>query len=87
MTKMLHIADTVPNKKIWIPPFIAALQEIGDVTIIEDGNTLSEEKRIELIRDNQIVLTGWNSVPVPVSIVRDRGKLEYICTKHTLSAD
>ncbi|XID92184.1 NAD(P)-dependent oxidoreductase [Paenibacillaceae bacterium WGS1546] len=60
-------------------PFIEALRRLGELTIIRDADHMSDDERAELIRQHDILLTIWGSMPVPVSIATDRGRLSYIC--------
>ncbi len=79
MKKLLHIAAKEPHPVIWTRVFREALKEIGELTIVENGDALSEDRRAELVRGCNILLTGWAGSAVPVSIAKNRGKLEYIC--------
>ena len=79
MKKLLHIANRKTEKRVWIPVFIQALKEMGDLTIVEDGEQLSDEECTQRIRQCNILITSWAARPVPESIAADRGELEYIC--------
>jgi len=79
MKKLLHIANRKAEKRVWIPAFIEELKEMGDLTIVEDGGNLSDEECAKLIRQCNILMTGWAARPTPKSIAADRGELEYIC--------
>ncbi|MEF3302577.1 NAD(P)-dependent oxidoreductase [Paenibacillus sp. GYB003] len=76
--QMLHLG-TSNSKMPESGPFIDELKQLGDLTIVRNGEQLSDEERAALIRDCHILLTMWGSAPVPDDIARDRGKLEYIC--------
>lgn len=60
-------------------PFIDALKEMGELTVIRNGHELTEEKKAELIRENDVLLTIWGSSRVPEQIAENPGKLSYIC--------
>lgn len=60
-------------------PFVDALKEIGDLTIIRDADEMTQKERADLVRECNILLTIWGSMPVPLEIADDRGSLEYIC--------
>lgn len=79
MRRLLHIAQHEVSPRIWIEPFYKELRAIGQITVVENGEELSNDERAELIRKCNILITGWGAAPVPVSIARDRGSLEYIC--------
>ena len=78
--KMLHIADlAADHQRMLSPPMVAALRELGDLTILSDGRWMTENEISALIRDCDILLTGWGSVMTPDCIADDRGNLKYIC--------
>lgn len=76
--KLLHIGDNhsrFPTKG----PFVDALMNIGELSIVRNGHELTEEARAELIRAHDVLLTIWGSSPVPEQIARNPGRLSYIC--------
>ena len=79
MKKLLHIANRKAERRVWIPVFIEELEKIGDLTIVEDGEQLSDEECADLIRQCNVLITSWAARRTPVSIAADRGELEYIC--------
>ena len=79
MPRLLHIARKSLNDRIYLPEFVEKLNEIGAVTLIENGADLSEEEVTGKIRDCDILLTGWQCVEVPLAIADDPGDLRYIC--------
>lgn len=77
--KLLYIGR---HKKARMPregAFVDELRKLGDLTIRLDGNQLSDAERAALIRDCNVLLTMWDSAPVPLELAREPGKLEYIC--------
>ncbi len=79
MIEILHIAEEQPADRVWIEQFYQELRKLGQLTVIEDGQAISEEDHATRIRRCNILITCWGSVPVPPSIAEDRGSLEYIC--------
>ena len=79
MKKLLHIANRKAEKRVWRPVFIQTLKEMGDLTIVEDGNQLSDEECEQRMRQCNVLITSWGARPVPKSIAANRGELEYIC--------
>lgn len=79
MGKLLHIASRKPNERVWVPDFLAALERIGDLALVEDGDDLTDAACAELIRQCDVLITCWQSLPVPRSLAEDRGRLRYIC--------
>ena len=79
MTTMLHIAAQKPNLRAWPEVFRKALREIGELTIVEEGEAIAPPQRAELIRRCRILITSWDSARVPAELAADRGGLEYIC--------
>ena len=76
---MLHIAARKANAKIWIPEVVEAIKAFGALTIVEDGEQLSDEECAARIRECDVLLTGWGARPVPPAIAKDPGQLGYIC--------
>ncbi|MEX0774958.1 MAG: NAD(P)-dependent oxidoreductase [Phycisphaeraceae bacterium] len=80
MTDLLTITAGKAMRRMWFPAFIQALEkEFGKLTIVEDGQGMSDDERAGLIRQCRILLTGWGTAAVPASLAHDRGRLEYIC--------
>lgn len=77
--RLLHIGRHENARMPREGAFIDALKEIGELTVRRDGDRLSDGERAALIRECNILLTMWESAPVPAEIARDAGKLEYIC--------
>src|SRR5579872_4862246 len=76
---LLHIAACEPDKRIWTDTFRDAVAAIGHLKIISGGERLPEAGVLEHIRQCQVLLTAWGTLPVPVAIVQNPGELEYIC--------
>ena len=74
---MLHIAQT--NACIFAPPFLAALKEVGQLDVVENGKEIPDHERAEKIRQYPVLLTGWNSAAVPRELAANPGSLRYIC--------
>lgn len=79
MSEMLHIAAREANTGVWSEVFRQALGEFGNLTIIENGEQLSDEEAAERIRQCDVLLTGWGMRHVPASLAHERGRLGYIC--------
>ncbi|NLF31473.1 MAG: hypothetical protein GX591_11385 [Planctomycetes bacterium] len=79
MIRMLHIARRQPRWDLWSDAFCQALREIGEFTILTDGEAMSQSELAERIRGCDVLLTGWSSITIPSKIARDPGSLRYIC--------
>jgi len=79
MIRLLHIAKGKPSERIWIACFQEELRKYGELTILRDGETKTEEELAEQIRACDVVLTGWGSVRIPLAVADDPGSLAYIC--------
>ena len=77
--KLLHIAREAAEPTAFASVFTDALGGFGGLEIVENGGELPEDERAALIRNCDVLLTGWNSSPVPAAIARDAGRLRYIC--------
>ncbi len=79
MIDLLHLAAERPSPKIWIAPFMEELHALGRLTVIENGNRLSEGKLADSVRACDVLLTAWGSARVPAGVAQDPGRLKYIC--------
>ncbi len=79
MIRLLHVAAEKASGEIWIDRFCDRLREIGLLTIAEDCGQLGDDERAKLIRQCDVLITGWGAAPVPASLADDPGDLQYIC--------
>ena len=77
--KLLHLAQARLNPRLFTTRFCRELSALGVVTLMENGAQLNDEQRAALIRESDILLTGWGSAPVPAAVAGDHGRLRYIC--------
>lgn len=77
--RLLHIARQDPDPRVWHRPFVGALEDLGDVTIVAGGDRLSGEHIAHKARQCTIYVSSWGSVALPESLTHDRGSLEYVC--------
>jgi D-3-phosphoglycerate dehydrogenase / 2-oxoglutarate reductase len=75
----LFIAKQQRIQRMWVPVFVEAVNKLGNLRIVENGNDLSTEEVAGLIRQCDVLLTGWEAVAVPEAIAGNPGKLSYIC--------
>ncbi len=78
MLKMIYLG----NENSRMPtegPFIDALKELGELTLIPDASEIPSDKRAEMIRQNDIVFTMWQAMPIPDEIADNPGRLKYMC--------
>ena len=77
--KMLHICDGFDySRRIFSPIMLEELQKYGEVTMLTQGNKMTDEEKAEHIRGCDILLTGWGSSLTPESICENPGRLRYI---------
>jgi len=60
--------------------FIDSLNELGEVNLIYDGSQMTNAELAELIRQYDVLLLHWDSIPVPDEIALSPGNLKYICS-------
>jgi phosphoglycerate dehydrogenase-like enzyme len=77
--RLLHIAATNPDPRVWHAAFIDALQRLGSLTVIRNGQALGSGEIADRVRECTIYLSSWGSVALPDSLAVDRGSLEYVC--------
>lgn len=78
---MLSIVHIAQKKGIQLFPqiFVDAIGKIGHLTIVQDGKELSDDDKIAILRNADVALTGWNCSAIPAAIVKNPGKLKYVC--------
>ncbi|MDK2971394.1 MAG: hypothetical protein PWP23_1149 [Candidatus Sumerlaeota bacterium] len=79
MMKLMHIALDEPDPRIWSAVFRKALDEFGQLEVIAHGRGMTEDQRAALVRETDVLLTGWNAAPIPACIAEEPGRLQYIC--------
>jgi phosphoglycerate dehydrogenase-like enzyme len=77
--RLLHIAARKPEPEVWIEPFRNALGELGELTLMDDGDRLDDARTAEIIRTCDVLLTAWGARAVPEELAGDCGQLKYIC--------
>ena len=77
--KCLHIAAGRSNPDVWIEAFCSALREIADLEIVENGAGLGDERVGAMARGCDVLLTAWDSVPIPPALAGGAGRLRYVC--------
>lgn len=77
--KLLHIADEAQDKRIWTKPFLQALAEIGDLTLLEQGKDMPPAEKADRMRECDILITAWGATRCPDEVAENRGRLKYIC--------
>jgi len=75
---MLHIAGKNGlDKGFFSDLMISELEQLGDLSILPYIEC--ENERADRIRECDILITCWESAPVPKCIAAERGSLKYIC--------
>jgi phosphoglycerate dehydrogenase-like enzyme len=78
--KLLHIShDYQPHTRAFSSLMVRELEQLGELTLLTRGKDMTEAQRAEHIRKCDILLTCWDTSPVPAAIAADRGALKYIC--------
>ncbi|MGG1556347.1 NAD(P)-dependent oxidoreductase [Paenibacillus ferrarius] len=76
--KLLHIGEA-DSRFPTEGPFLDALREFGELTVIRNDGTMTDEEMASHIRAHDVLLTIWGSSPVPEQIAQNPGRLSYIC--------
>lgn len=79
MTRFVHMAAGKVQPRAWTRPFVAQLQELGDIEIVEHSKMLSDAEAAARIRDSQVLITSWGSRMTPTELASDPGRLQYVC--------
>ncbi len=77
--KMIHLALEKPNEWIWNEPFIQALRELGELTVVPDAGKRPAAEVVRALRASDVALSSWGTVPIPEEIAADPGNLKYAC--------
>lgn len=77
--KLIHLAKAAVSPRLFNPDFCTALKRLGDLTIIEQAGEWEEAKILALIRDYDVILSGWGGIKIPDALVDAPGKIQYIC--------
>ena len=77
--KILHIAGGQPSPRIWIEPFRRELEQLGELTIVAEGESMSDEQIAERIRGAEVLMTCWGAAAIPPAVAGDPGQLKYVC--------
>ena len=77
--RLLHLAQNKADPRAWTGAFRAAIAEIGDLQVVEDGDNLSDDEAAQVIGDCEILVTSWGARAIPGSLAKDPGALTYIC--------
>jgi phosphoglycerate dehydrogenase-like enzyme len=77
--KLLYAARKCPNATLWTPEFIKRLEQIGELTILENAGDTNDADMAARIREADVVLTDWSARTLPLELADDPGKLRYIC--------
>ena len=76
---LLHLAKEQPHPAIWTNTFRRALEPLGNLQTIADAAKMPVEEQVNLIRNCDVLLVGWNANPIPLEITQNPGKLRYVC--------
>lgn len=79
MLKLVHIANELPDRKVFPPIFVKALEEIGELRFVTNGANMSDAGRAAILREADVALLGWRGAPIPAMLANDPGKLRYVC--------
>ncbi|MEC8930395.1 MAG: hypothetical protein VYB08_03195, partial [Candidatus Latescibacterota bacterium] len=77
--RILHLAHNKADPRAWTDAFRTAIAEIGDLTVVEEGEFLSDTEVSIRIQDCDILVTSWGARAVPTSLATEPGDLRYIC--------
>jgi phosphoglycerate dehydrogenase-like enzyme len=79
MTRMLNVSNGGRIPHVWTDVFVAALRELGELTLAENGVELSDEAFAARVREHEVVVVGWDARPLPELLAEDPGRLRYVC--------
>ncbi|MBT6627966.1 MAG: hypothetical protein HOB49_13190, partial [Gemmatimonadetes bacterium] len=59
--RLLHLAQNKADPRAWTGAFRAAIAAVGDLQLVEDGDSLSDDDAAQLIRDCEVLVTSWGA--------------------------
>jgi len=77
MLKILHVA----RRESRMSPgslFAKALREFGEFVIVEDGDDMTDAEALALMREADVLLTGWDARMIPAPLAEDPGRVRYV---------
>lgn len=77
--RLLHLAQKQRDDRTWTPPFLAALQELGEVTVVEHTGDWTDEAVAEFARGHDVAIVHWGARRLPEELAERPGRLRYIC--------
>lgn len=75
--KLLHIGNghsAMPLEG----EFVDKIRAFGEFTIIPDGSELPDGERARMIRECDVLVLIWGSMPIPEEVADDPGNLKYV---------
>jgi phosphoglycerate dehydrogenase-like enzyme len=77
--KLLHLAARGLHPGHLSPPFLAALRELGELSVLEHTRDWPDERAAAIAREADVLLTSWSARAVPVALAAEPGRLRYVC--------
>lgn len=77
--KLLHLARTQPNLRLFTSRFCRELSTLGDFRLQENSEQMGDEACARLARECDVLLTGWESIRIPAILANAPGNLRYVC--------
>ena len=66
-------------RPVWSDEFVAALEERGELTLVDDGHELERAHLLAQLRAHDVAIVGWDAHVLPAELADDPGDLRYIC--------
>ena len=77
--RILNVANGDRLGRVWTPEFLEALRALGDLSLEENGVSLSDDQMLERGRSHEVAIVGWDARPLPAALAQDPGALRYVC--------
>jgi phosphoglycerate dehydrogenase-like enzyme len=77
MLKMLHMAARRSQLGA-DAPLTKALRELGELVIVEQGRTLSDEEVLARMREADVLITNWATRAIPPALAAEPGRVKYV---------
>ncbi len=77
--RMIHLPAGQPHAELWNDRFIAELRARGELTIVPAAGKLPVGEIAAALREHDVAISCWGSVPIPDELADAPGRLKYAC--------
>ncbi len=76
---LIHLAEKEPHPALWTDTFRTALAPLGALALVPNAGALTPAARAALVREHDVVISGWGGAQLPEELAANSGRVRYIC--------